>query len=322
MNGRLPFTLSLVVGTDPQVDSCPCGRAQNARSCCRTADGRWTPPRLTIRRDTARTGKQVRGCYAAALHDCEGVLSREHYIPEAVIRLISDAPVMEGVSGRRIVGARNMVVKVLCQRHNALLSPLDSLNKVFVERLRSFFPLMPRSNHLDGDATVLFHGDDIGRVMLKTLCAIEAGALDLGAAHQPARDWTPPSHWLGILFDDAPWPQGWGLHVPVMLAGLRPDAGGIAVGRRVTQEGEIIGGELVVAGLQFLLLMGTVPEDAWGEPSFSSVHPQPARVIVHVAGARKTVEFGWDRDRDRVTVNHRISSSRPSLRTLPPPAQA
>lgn len=311
LKGLLPITLALAGQRGAVPAPCPCGSGIAEHACCLRADGTWVPPRIAIRRTTGRTGRVVTGCYAAALSDCDGRLSREHYVADAVLRMVASQPVMAGFrGGRSIVGAANMVAKVLCQRHNEMLSPLDGLAKRWVEALRAFFPGMHRSTHRPGDGRVLFHGDDIGRVLLKTLCAISAGRVPVGD-HLPPPAWTPPESWLRILFDDAAWPEGWGLHVPVLRRGSDSSGVGFTLSRRVDQENRTVGLDFGVATLPFILLMDTAPPSGdWGDEGFQIVVPQPSRVVVAMPGVTKTIEFGWATSRNGGTVTHRISSMR------------
>jgi hypothetical protein len=73
-------------------------------------------------------------CYAHTLGDCEGTLSREH--------LFSSSTLEETV---KILGSKKLppreisrdsaVAKILCQKHNSMLSPYDSEAKRFIEAL-------------------------------------------------------------------------------------------------------------------------------------------------------------------------------------------
>jgi hypothetical protein len=279
--------------------------------CCLDNDGRWSPRRLTVREPGGRTGKRVNRCYAASLGDCDGVLSREHYVSDCVLRSVAESPVLEGIRGAgRIEGASNMVARVLCERHNNMLSPLDVLARRFTEVVRGSFPGMPRSTFTPGNQTFLFHAGDVSRVLLKSLCATEsAGAL--GGATPSPRGWTPPESWLNILFDDGPWPAGWGLYVPVLRGGDAEHAERITFSRRVDQEGRIVGAEYVVGGLPFILLMADLRDVTnWHESDFQSVHAHPSRVVVHVAGSTRTLEFGRRVDGRDLTINHRVAGGR------------
>jgi hypothetical protein len=288
-------------------EPCPCGSGEVNYSCCLDADGHWSPRPVTIRRGNEQTGRGLAGCYAAALADCDGKLTKEHYISDCVLRSIAENPVLEGVRGAaRIEGAQNMVTRNLCKRHNAMLSPLDNVARRFTEAVRGCFPGMPRAVFSPGNETHPFHAGDVARVLLKSLCATEAGGV-LGGSHPSPRGWTPPEPWLRILFDDAPWPPGWGLYVPVLRANVDKHAERVTFSRRVDQQGRLVGAEYGVAGLPFMLFMTDLRAlTEWDEPEFDSVHAHPSRVVVHVQGTAKTLEFGRRADGRELTINHRI----------------
>ncbi len=315
--GLLPPTYGNVPGTVADAAlagfgdaPCPCGSGKADYSCCLDGDGCWSPTALTIRRTAGPTGRRVNGCYAAALDDCDGVLSREHYISDCVLRSVAETPVLEGIRGAgRIVGAKNMVARVLCERHNSMLSPLDTLALRFTEVVRAIFPGMPRSTFSSRGDTHLFHAGDLARVLLKSLCAGEAGAV-FDSTMPSERGWVPPPSWLNVLFDDGPWPTGWGLYVPVLRSNVDKNAERITFSRRVDQHGRLVGAEYVVGGLPFMIFMADLRGlSDWGEPQFLSVHAHPSRVVVHVQGAATTLAFGRRADGRDLTINHRIGAA-------------
>lgn len=309
----IPPTVALMALPGVKVFPCPCGSGRQAPTCCLCEDGRWSPPQLRLRPKRPPTGKRVARCYAAALNDCDGALSAEHYLPKCVIELIADKPAMSirpnpstTAVGRVIQGVGNMTTKVLCERHNSDLSPLDSLWERFAEAVRSFFSGMPRSTFGSAGNTVLFHGDDIARMMLKAVCALEAGRV-LPSEWSPVRGWCPPDAWLDILFNDAQWPDDWGLHVPVTRAGRDENAAGLEYSPR-RQEGALVGADMSIASLPLLLMMARPASNTdWDEPHWGQVAAQPSTVLIETPFGRKTILFGWQAGRGtRGTVTHRI----------------
>jgi hypothetical protein len=79
-------------------------------------------------------------CWAEALNDCGTVQSREHYLSRAIIGsgdvVVSGFPFLRGAT-RSIPGER-LVAKMLCKRHNTLLSPLDAAAGHFFQVLSAF----------------------------------------------------------------------------------------------------------------------------------------------------------------------------------------
>jgi hypothetical protein len=76
------------------------------------------------------TGFAHRKCYFSQTSDCSSKLSKEHYISHAVLKTIPGGLVVAGApwlpSGvRKELHAETLAAKVLCERHNKALSPLD-----------------------------------------------------------------------------------------------------------------------------------------------------------------------------------------------------
>jgi hypothetical protein len=122
----------------------------------------------------------TRKCYAHTLGDCDGPLSREHYLSAGILRALDDGggvrisglPFLEGRTERLPPNA--FAAKILCQKHNAELSPLDA------EVLRLFNEIMA----IDGlsevrgrQLPVTFDGNFIERWFLKFMLGVIAGGL-------------------------------------------------------------------------------------------------------------------------------------------------
>jgi hypothetical protein len=69
---------------------------------------------------------KVDGCWAAPLDDCEGALTKEHTVSKGVLadELIEFTSPKTGNQPKR-VGINSLSSKILCERHNPGLSPLD-----------------------------------------------------------------------------------------------------------------------------------------------------------------------------------------------------
>lgn len=120
-----------------------------------------------------------RSCYAKSLGDCEGKLTREHYVSRSLLDLGQD-----DTNGILLGGALDIGVptssanlanaKVLCRRHNQMLSPLDSEFTRLAERIMIF-------NRDGGHAEDSFDGDKITRWHIKCLFgSLAAGRSRLG----------------------------------------------------------------------------------------------------------------------------------------------
>lgn len=69
-------------------------------------------------------------CYLRGSLDCSQKITSEHYVSRAILAQF-DRITLRGIpwaiGGRAEVGINSLVAKVLCQRHNAALSPLDAM---------------------------------------------------------------------------------------------------------------------------------------------------------------------------------------------------
>jgi len=164
------------------------------------------------------TGTTHPKCYAGALLDCGTIISEEHYISEDVLNALGDlAPVHGftwlGPDGTKVVPAGALVGKVLCKRHNEVLSPLDARAGQLFRQLQKADQFL---QHGPGAFEIyLANGHDLERWLLKMLCGmVAANVIDVAPVQRP---WRPPIEWLHILFRGAPFPAGWGLYVPAPI---------------------------------------------------------------------------------------------------------
>ena len=81
----------------------------------------------------------MRECWAKGLQDCDGNISCEHIISEC---LLSEMIYVQGFSWckeeKKQIGAANFVSKILCKKHNQLLSPTDTEILKFVKSVKEF----------------------------------------------------------------------------------------------------------------------------------------------------------------------------------------
>lgn len=124
--GRMPVVIR-------NKGPCVCTKCgiKRLRDCCLRADGRIVvddPSPLP----TTITEHVLPECYAASLRDCSRSLSREHYVSEGVLRLLPNShrmtvvgPVGTRGDRPRKISAGQAYERILCERHNSKLSPID-----------------------------------------------------------------------------------------------------------------------------------------------------------------------------------------------------
>jgi hypothetical protein len=150
----------------------------------------------------ARTGRVVDGCYAAQLLDCDGRISAEHYVSEALLRRFKRGFTVEGPSWATVakrVGPAALTAKVLCQRHNEALSGLDAMIGEFYDFLRAAI-VGPHAG------SRIFDGEDLERWAMKVLLGLTVSG-NVASGQKKARAVEVPDLYLRILFGEEDMPQ-------------------------------------------------------------------------------------------------------------------
>ncbi len=197
---------------------CPCGSREKAKFCCRAGKNKWiTRPQWRPSGDNVDvTGYDHLKCFAAGTRCCGQKLTAEHYISESVLRVfLGDKAAVSGfVFPDKTVGISALTAKILCDRHNSLLAPLDTAAARLTRNVVDFVRVAAQPDALER-GFFLLNGDDIESWLLKMLCGLVAS----GAVPSLAKG-NPPGAWLDALYGRAPWPSDWGLYVRNEAAGV------------------------------------------------------------------------------------------------------
>lgn len=145
-------------------------------------------------------------CFLKGFGECEGKISREHYISAVVLRTIGAEEGFK-VGGLRWqpeqtlqrIGIKSLQSKILCESHNRSLSPLDKVAGELFSTLDAIDKNLPSVPLLSQ-----FDGPNIERWFLKVLCGISAS----GGFNAES----PSDQWKALLTGE-PWPEHWGLYV-------------------------------------------------------------------------------------------------------------
>ncbi len=171
----------------------------------------WLAPATTfVPGPAGATGYAHPKCYARDLQDCSTKISNEHYFSRDLLLTIGETFTAEGLpflDGPRAMSPKSLAAKILCTRHNSMLSPLDTTASKLFRTLRAVDANLRDAVRAPKAAAVVVVGADIERWMLK-LCA---GAVSGGAL--PADGLSPNVNWLQVLFRNQPFPAGTGLLV-------------------------------------------------------------------------------------------------------------
>jgi len=145
-------------------------------------------------------------CWAAPLGDCVGKLSREHIITEGLLPqagiLIQGFPWC--LDGPAKIGTANLTSKILCVKHNSLLSTADDAGIAMVTQFREFFRL---GNVRSGMKSRRWHrvrlttkGLELERWFLKTLINVAFGHKYPMLKPDEAKHWRPSLNLVEIAF--------------------------------------------------------------------------------------------------------------------------
>jgi hypothetical protein len=235
-------------------------------------------------------------CYAAELGGCSTQISKEHYVSDAILRLVSLGE--PAVLVRNLVfqspqtleprGISNLVAKVLCSKHNSDLSRFDCAGQALFAGMDQIDSAAGKPDQLP--TTIVVNGDDLERWMLKTLCGgIFSGNIPVsGGSLKSIR---PPKAWLSILFEDGHFPPGQGLYVragtPGIVFSTEPSVLKMAV---VSDSNDVVIGFTVwVFNFEFTLVLASLPSNC--PPTLEYAHHRPKGVVVH--GSSKRIQIEW-----------------------------
>jgi len=273
------------------TDLCPCGSGRVLKECCLTKRNETTPP-------GTKTGYSNSRCYARALSDCDRKLSREHYISESILSLrdksigITGFPWLDSGEQRSISKA-SLTAKVLCSRHNSVLSGLDSIALLL-------FTYLMGLNIEENQEVLLINGEEIERWMLKALCGVVASG---NVVHDSKRilGWEPPYHWLEILFGTGRIPPDCGLYY--IIGKYHLPANQFAMINTISNKtsGNIVGMTFVLEAFPFLFAMEPPPERDKPTPSGAELRYHPEGLQIRTNNDVREVHFGWKEGRFIIT---------------------
>jgi len=289
VNSKVCFALS-------PNSPCPCGSNKPTSSCCLTVTGFHKPQAITEPK-SPRTGNSIEKCYANRVADCGQKLSREHYISESLLHYLNRNNELT-ISGLRWLGNEKKVVspdsltsKILCERHNCALSPLDGI------AVRLFQAFDNRKVHgSDQRLFYLFNGHDIERWLLKILCGISRSQ---NLTLDSKIDTSIPDYWLEILFCGTRFPNNQGLYVCKSRGHQFEGPHGLQL-QVITQGDRLAGMGLWVCCYELILSMRGFPSRSFDG---RDVAYRPLEFYIRGRNFEKSVAFSWDGPADLGTVS-------------------
>ena len=236
------------------------------------------------------TGHRHAKCFASAGENCSTTISREHFISETLLRQIelNNTAKIAGLSWQQpktfdIIPLKGLASKILCDRHNSALSPLDAAMGAFSQAIAD----IDRDLHPDADAPRFqrrqFCGEDLERWMLKCLIGMSVSG-NIGGALNPKC--------LDLLYNRIAWPTGWGLYWLVDRGPVAHHASGFLIETNVhPQTNVIMFVRFTMRGLPLGLCLGK-PD----QPSAFGIL-RPSALSFRSGHRRRPIVLSWSRDR-------------------------
>lgn len=278
---------------------CPCGSKKAASKCCLGINGfKKLPSRTTPRNKKTRITNNK--CYAHPLNDCSKKISREHYVSKnLLVYLNKDKDLrVKGLPWAKheykVVPPDALTSKILCERHNSILSILDN------SALR-FFNALNEGNlkQRPSKEFFLFSGHDIERWLLKILCGfIASNNLPL-VGNDEAHIL---NEWLDILFGYSDFSNGQGLY-------FCKDSGHSFSGnyglnaQAIIKKGHVSGIGITICGYELVLSMCGFPDRVFDGRNFAY---RPLEIYASNNTYEKSVMFSWQGHADLGTISVNI----------------
>ena len=238
-------------------------------------------------------------CYAAQLGGCSAQISNEHYISDAILRLVSEDKrsvlVRNLTFQRRNIlepkGISSLVAKVLCVNHNSELSRFDIAGL-------EMFDAMDQIDSAAGEygsspIPIHVNGDDFERWMLKALCGgLFSGNLPVaGKSHKAVN---PPMEWIKILCVSARFPTGCGLYVRAGTPGVvfETEPSVFRVAAEFDADNRVVGFKVLIFNFEFLLLLAPVQADRMATLQHCVYRPS-ALNFQGADGSHRKIQFQW-----------------------------
>jgi hypothetical protein len=217
------------------------------------------------------------------LNDCDTKLSKEHYLTRGVLRLLAQGGPSNtvratglGIPPEEFPPDQVAQSKILCRRHNSVLSALD----VVGERL--FRAICEGTKSQPTSAYHSTPGVDVERWLLKVACGVRAAAKE-----------DVPRDWLQMLFGytEIVSPRGLYMHVPAEK--IVHETKGVQVGA-YKRGGSPSGAEVIFHGVRLTLdLVGDRGTHRESDVGSLKVHRPSGIWFDHKGSTTFHIAFEW-----------------------------
>lgn len=274
---------------------CPCESGKKLKECCLRPKGKVRPSHIKIKTSGSKTGYGHPSCYAKSLGDCSEKISGEHYITHGILKkFISNGNVrIKGVpwiekGSSKSLPAKKLRSNILCKRHNEALSPLDSVSIRILDCLEK---IDKASVSEDAEEKIyLFNGYDIERWMLKTVCGVLFSRNGSMTGKQ-ITDWSPPLHWVQILFENKAFPKNTGLFYAGKVGQKENTSLKFDFMPLSDEVSDIDGAHFRIRFLQFILAM--TPTDGKQHKLFDGSTFRPGEFLFNTKYGQQAIMLWW-----------------------------
>jgi len=294
---------------------CRCGSSRAASSCCYTGKD-WHKAPAVLGLHALEPKSSLDKCYMKELGSCDGGLSGEHLISEAIILLlkargdftVSGFP-WQDQGEVKVVGSKSLTAKCLCRKHNSALSPLDDAALFFFAAIKSCLEREVQS------MDYLVSGHDIERWLLKTVRAMAASRNLSQGGERLSGAFASDVEVLDMLDDPRRWPENAGLYCVMATGETTENNLRFQLHPFVNSLGEISGIGVNILGLQFVLMLERL--DLAQNPQLQQAKFRPGRIAIKTPMSICEISLSWE-DGNR----HDETLSLQFLREVPRPTSA
>lgn len=241
------------------------------------------------------TGYQHGKCFARKYKDCSTKISKEHFISNTLLQQIelNKTAKIAGLKWQEpktfdIIPIKGLASKVLCERHNNALGPLDQEIGALAKTIQQF----DKSTHpTKGDNTSelkIVSGIDIEHWMLKCLLGMTSSGNIKTKTMKP--------ECLDLLFEKLNWEKDWGLYFNTNIKIFHSDSFLFEI--RINPKTKLLlAANIFIRGFPFTLVLGKP-----GNPK-SFGEWRPAKIIFENSHCKKEIRFDWEHYQHGGTVH-------------------
>lgn len=237
-------------------------------------------------------------CYAKNTGHCSTKISSEHLISDNILKVYEYNKTIKSAglpwmqeNTFSLLSRNNLVSNILCTNHNAALSKFDTEAGDLLRCISEFdlaFNDPEPTNEIKQ-----FNGGYIEKWMLKTMCSLIASNQII--LNSQRKSIILKDIYVDILFNNASWPDQWGLYFKVPDNNQIHKFDFISI-IPITIKDEIDSVEFLLNNFTFYLILGSPPHpNYWGIHHINKIQLTDGIVT-------KTIEFLWENVQSNLAV--------------------